>query len=148
MRVSTNQLQRLTIFTTVLTGGGIGTMYHLQQKKFAESDYHKMAVQKLEASPVALEFLGSPLKVHNIHLTDKSNRIDQHTAQLKIPVTGSKSGGYLYTSSIRNPHNRWILKQCTLKMREGEILDLLTPPAAGHTDTVGDATGLDISRWD
>lgn len=36
MRVSTSQLQQLTIFTTVLTGGGIGTMYYLQQSEYNE----------------------------------------------------------------------------------------------------------------
>ncbi|XP_031733052.1 uncharacterized protein coa1 isoform X1 [Anarrhichthys ocellatus] len=83
MRVSTTQLQQLTIFTTVLTGAGIGTMYYLLQKKFVESDYHRLALQKLEACPVAMESLGAPpLKVHNIHLTDRNNRIDQHTAQV------------------------------------------------------------------
>lgn len=136
MRVSTMHLQQLTIFTTVLTGGGIGTMYYLQQKTFCESDYHRLALQKLEACPAAMESLGAPpLKVHNIHLTDRDNRVDHHTAQLKIPVTGSKTGGYLYTSSIRDPNtNRWSLKQAVLKLREGQILNLLTasPPTQTH----------------
>ncbi|XP_076601063.1 cytochrome c oxidase assembly factor 1 homolog [Chaetodon auriga] len=136
MRVSTTQLQQLTIFTTVLTGGGIGTMYYLQQKKFIESDYHGLALQKLEACRAAMESLGAPpLKVHNIHLTDRNNCITQHTAQLKIPVTGSKTGGYLYTSSVRNPNtNRWSLKQAVLQIREGQTIDLLNhPPTAAQT---------------
>ncbi|XP_061549759.1 cytochrome c oxidase assembly factor 1 homolog isoform X7 [Phycodurus eques] len=84
MRVSTAKLQQLTIFTTLLTGGGIGTMYYLMQKKFAESDYHQVALQKLEACAVAMESLGAPpLKIHNIHLTDRHNRIDQQTAQVE-----------------------------------------------------------------
>ncbi|XP_073347156.1 cytochrome c oxidase assembly factor 1 homolog [Pagrus major] len=130
MRVSTSQLQQLTIFTTVLTGGGIGTMYYLQQKKFAQSDYHRLALQKLEACPVAMESLGAPpLKVYNIHLTDRHNCVDPHRAQIKIPVTGSKDGGYLYTSSIRDPDtNRWSLKQAVLKLREGQTIDLVNPP--------------------
>nr|XP_057930065.1 cytochrome c oxidase assembly factor 1 homolog isoform X1 [Doryrhamphus excisus]XP_057930075.1 cytochrome c oxidase assembly factor 1 homolog isoform X1 [Doryrhamphus excisus] len=104
MGVPTSKLQQLTIFTTLLTGGGVSTMYYLMQKKFAESDYHKLAVQKLQVCTVAMESLGAPpLKVHNIHLTDRHNQIDQQTAQIKIPVTGSKTGGYLYTSSVRDP---------------------------------------------
>ncbi|XP_072219682.1 cytochrome c oxidase assembly factor 1 homolog [Leuresthes tenuis] len=135
MRVSTSQLQKLTIFTTVLTGGGIGTMYCLLQKKFAESDYHRLAVQELEACPFAMESLGAPpLKVHNIHLTDRHNLVNQHTAQIKIPVTGSKTGGYLYTSSLREPDtHKWSLKQAVLKLREGQTIDLLNPPPSEHT---------------
>ncbi|XP_030581274.1 cytochrome c oxidase assembly factor 1 homolog [Archocentrus centrarchus] len=140
MRISTSHLQQLTIFTTILTGGGIGTMYCLLQKKFAESDYHRLALQELEACPLAMESLGAPpLKVHNIHLTDRYNRVDQHTAQIKIPVTGSKTGGILYTSSLIDPKtNRWNLKQAVLNLWEGQTIDLLNPPsaqthAAGHT---------------
>ncbi|XP_034744506.1 cytochrome c oxidase assembly factor 1 homolog isoform X1 [Etheostoma cragini] len=151
MRVSTSHLQQLTIFTTVLTGGGIGTMYYLQQKKFAGSDYHRLALQELEACPVAMESLGAPpLKVHNIHLSDRNNRIDQHTAQIKIPVTGSKTGGYLYTSSIRDPDtNRWSLKQAVLKLKEGQIIDLLNPPppAAAQAQATEHTQEEDMDHW-
>uniref|UniRef100_A0A3Q3XBM0 Cytochrome c oxidase assembly factor 1 homolog n=1 Tax=Mola mola TaxID=94237 RepID=A0A3Q3XBM0_MOLML len=131
MKVSTIHLQQLTIFTTMLTGGGIATMYYLQQKRFTESDYHRLALQKLKEYPIAMESLGRPLKVHNIHLTDRNNHIDEHMAQIKIPVTGSKSGGYLYTSSVRDPNNnKWILKQAVLKIRDNDTIDLLNPPPA------------------
>ncbi|XP_060940410.1 cytochrome c oxidase assembly factor 1 homolog isoform X2 [Limanda limanda] len=103
MRVSNSHLQQLAIFTTVLTGGGVGTMYYLLQQKFTGSDWHRMSMQKLEACPAAMESLGvPPLKVYNIHLTDRYNRVDQHTAQIKIHVAGSKTGGCLYTSSVRD----------------------------------------------
>ncbi|KAL7386852.1 hypothetical protein ABVT39_014853 [Epinephelus coioides] len=149
MRVSTSQLQQLTIFTTVLTGAGIGTMYYLMQKKFVESDYHRLALQKLEACSVAMESLGAPpLKVHNIHLTDRNNRIDQRTAQIKIPVTGSLTGGYLYTSSIRDTDtNRWSLKQAVLKLKEGQIIDLLNPPPPAAAQTQDTVEGLDTGHW-
>ncbi|XP_019724862.1 cytochrome c oxidase assembly factor 1 homolog isoform X2 [Hippocampus comes] len=131
MRVSTIKLQQLTIFTTLFTGGGIGTMYYLMQKKFAESDYHKLALQKLESCPIAMENLGAPpLKIHNIHLTDRENRIDQQTAQVKIPVTGSKASGYLYTSSIRDPiTNRWSVKLAVLRLKEGQTINVMNPPS-------------------
>lgn len=55
----------------------------IQLEKFAASDYHRLALQKLEACPDAMESLGAPpLKVYNIHLTDRKNRIDQSTAQV------------------------------------------------------------------
>ncbi|XP_077954878.1 uncharacterized protein coa1 isoform X2 [Gasterosteus aculeatus] len=92
MRVSTSHLQQLTIFTTLLTGGGIGTMYYLLQKKFAESDYHRLALEKLEACPFAMDSLGAPpLKVHNIHLTDRDNRINHHTAQVESESGSSEA---------------------------------------------------------
>ncbi|XP_074508287.1 cytochrome c oxidase assembly factor 1 homolog isoform X1 [Sebastes fasciatus] len=151
MRVSTSQLQQLAIFTTLLTGGGIGTMYYLLQKKFAASDYHRLALQKLEACPDAMESLGAPpLKVYNIHLTDRKNRIDQSTAQIKIPVTGSETGGYLYTSSIRDPDtNRWSLKLAVLQLREGRTIDLLNPPSppGAPTQATEYTEGLDTGLW-
>lgn len=151
MRVSTSHLQQLTIFTTVLTGGGITTMYCLMQNKFAESDYHKLAVQELKSCPLAMESLGAPpLKVHNIHLTDRDNRIDQRSAQLKIPVTGSKTGGYLYTSSFRDSNtNRWTLKQAVLQLREGQIINLLSPPQGATPASSEELTEReDVGRWD
>ncbi|XP_034039059.1 cytochrome c oxidase assembly factor 1 homolog [Thalassophryne amazonica] len=136
MGVSTSKLQQLTIFTTVFTGVGTGTMYYLMQKRFTQSDYHILAVQKLEACPDAMESLGAPpLKVHNIHLTDRLNRIDQHKAQIKIPVSGSKTGGYLYTTSLRDcDTSRWCLQHAVLQLREGRIIDLMKHQTAEQTD--------------
>ncbi|KAJ0059281.1 hypothetical protein NL108_012698 [Boleophthalmus pectinirostris] len=147
MRISTKKLQELAIFTTVVTGGGVGVMYYLMQKKFAASEYHQLAVQKLEACSVAMESLGAPpLKVYNLRLTDKQNYIDQHWAQIKIPVKGSKTGGYLYTSSHRDEReNRWRLKQAVLKLREGDTIDLLNPP---RTETVTTQEVLDTGEWE
>ncbi|XP_076018410.1 cytochrome c oxidase assembly factor 1 homolog [Genypterus blacodes] len=139
MRVSTSKLQQLAIYTTVLTGGGVGTMYYLIQKGFADSDYHKLALQKLETCPLAMDSLGAPpLKVHNIHLSDKFNRVDQYTAQMKIPVTGSKSGGYLFTASIRDALTKqWSLKQAVLQLKDGHPVDLLNPLTSSETQNEG-----------
>ncbi|XP_061696408.1 cytochrome c oxidase assembly factor 1 homolog isoform X4 [Syngnathoides biaculeatus] len=125
MRVPTIKLQQLTIFSTLLTGGGISTMYYLIQK------YHKLALEKLEGCALAMDSLGAPpLKIHNIHLHDRDNRIDQRTAQVKIPLTGSRTGGYLYTSSIRDPDtNRWSVKTAVLRLKEGETINLMNPPS-------------------
>ncbi|XP_061784693.1 cytochrome c oxidase assembly factor 1 homolog isoform X1 [Nerophis lumbriciformis] len=138
MRIPTNKLQQLAIFTTLVTGGAVSTMYYLMQKKFAESDYHKLAVQKLEACTVAMESLGAPpLKVHNIRLTDRDNRVDHHTAQMKIPVSGSRTGGYLYTTSSWEPgNNRWRVKMAVLRLKEGDIMDLTSTHTDDHVNGV------------
>lgn len=139
MRVSTSQLQQLTIFTTVLTGGGVATMYYLQQKTFSESDYHRLAVEKLQSCTEALDLLGAPpLKVHNIRLTDRNNHVDQHAAQIKIPVAGSRSSGHVFASSLRDPQtNTWDLKHAVLRLLDGQMIDLLNPPSV-NLDTRGE----------
>ncbi|KAF6714596.1 Cytochrome c oxidase assembly factor 1-like [Oryzias melastigma] len=149
MRVPIHHLQKLTIFTTILTGGGVGTMYYLMQKNFAGCEYHRLAVRQLEACPVAMESLGAPpLRVHNIHLTDRYNRVDHQAAQIKIPVTGSKTGGYLYTCSVREPHtNTWRLKQAELHLREGSVIDLLKTPPATHMQPEDATLEEDMDKW-
>ncbi|XP_029381095.1 cytochrome c oxidase assembly factor 1 homolog [Echeneis naucrates] len=150
MRVSTHHLQQLAIFTTLLTGGSVGTMYYLMQKKFSESDYHRLALQKLKACPVAMETLGAPpLKVHNIHLSDRHNHFNQDSAQMKIPVTGSNTGGYLYIYSARDPDTkRWGLEQAVLRVREGQTINLLTPllPAGTQIQTLEHTKDMDYGH--
>uniref|UniRef100_A0A672HQ75 Uncharacterized protein n=1 Tax=Salarias fasciatus TaxID=181472 RepID=A0A672HQ75_SALFA len=65
---------------------------HVRSDKFAESDYHKLAVWELESCPLAMESLGFVLSPPLFFIM----------LQLKIPVTGSKTGGYLYTTSFRD----------------------------------------------
>lgn len=54
---------------------------------FSRSDYHRLAVDKLQSCPEALDLLGAPpLKVHFIRLTDRHNQVDQHSAQVRTLV--------------------------------------------------------------
>ncbi|KAI7809932.1 cytochrome c oxidase assembly factor 1 homolog [Triplophysa rosa] len=126
MSRSTSLLQQMTIFITVVTGGGCAMMYYLMQKNFAKSEYYRLALEELNNHSTAMASLGAPpLKIHNIHLSDRHNRMDHNSAQLKIPVTGSNTGGYLYTSSTRDTlMNRWHLQQVLLKLRDGETIEI------------------------
>ncbi|XP_056600042.1 cytochrome c oxidase assembly factor 1 homolog [Triplophysa dalaica] len=126
MSRSTSLLQQMTIFITVVTGGGCAMMYYLMQKNFGKSEYYRLALEELNNNSTAMASLGAPpLKIHNIHLSDRHNRMDHNSAQLKIPVTGSNTGGYLYTSSTRDTlMNRWHLQQVLLKLREGETIEI------------------------
>lgn len=133
MPVSVKSLQQMAIFVTVFTGGGCSMMYYLMQKNFARSEYYRLALECLTDHPVAMERLGAPpLKAHNIRLTDRHNHIDHTRAQIKIPVTGSKTGGYLYTSSSKNnPSNRWQLQEAVLQLRDGRRIDVLASGGEG-----------------
>ncbi|XP_036375244.1 cytochrome c oxidase assembly factor 1 homolog [Megalops cyprinoides] len=127
MPASIQSLQQMAIFVTVVTGGGCSMMYYLMQKNFARSEHYRSALEHLSGHSGAMESLGAPpLKVHNIHLTDRYNRMDQSSAQLKIPVTGSKTGGYLYTSSNKDHLiNRWCLQEVILQLKDGQRIDIL-----------------------
>ncbi|XP_051555080.1 cytochrome c oxidase assembly factor 1 homolog [Myxocyprinus asiaticus] len=126
MSRSTSLLQQMTLFVTIVTGGGCAMMYYLMQKNFAKSEYYRLALEQLNSNSTAMASLGAPpLKIHNIHLSDRHNRMDHSIAQVKIPVTGSKTGGYLYTTSTRDTlMNRWHLQHVFLKLRDGETIEI------------------------
>ncbi|XP_078544317.1 cytochrome c oxidase assembly factor 1 homolog isoform X2 [Lissotriton helveticus] len=129
MPASIKGLQQMAIYLGVVSGGGSALMYYYMQKNFARKEYYLSAIDQLGTNSKALEALGAPpLKVHNIRLTDSNNRIDKSTARMKIPVSGTKSGGYLYTSSVRDiSHSRWCLQEVVLHLNDGQRIPVYLP---------------------
>ncbi|XP_043937383.1 cytochrome c oxidase assembly factor 1 homolog [Protopterus annectens] len=126
MPVSVRALQQMAIYLGIMTGGGCAVMYYLMQKNFARSEYYRLAMEQLNSHHIALERLGAPpIKAHNIRFTDRSNRIDKSVAQIKIPVSGAKSAGYLYTSSVRDAVlSRWCLQEVVLQLKDGQRIHI------------------------
>ncbi|XP_073095185.1 cytochrome c oxidase assembly factor 1 homolog isoform X1 [Manis javanica] len=114
-------LSRLILFSGVMAGGSWALIYYLIQKTFSRASYYQLGLEQLHSHPEALEALGCPLSVHFLQLTDKHNFVDIADAQLKIPVSGSKSEGHLYVSSYRSgPFKRWYLQEVFLELRDGQ----------------------------
>lgn len=54
-------------------------------ENFAKSEYYRSAVEQLNNHSTAMANLGAPpLKIHNIHLTDRYNRVDHTIAQVSL----------------------------------------------------------------
>ncbi|NXC01389.1 COA1 factor, partial [Orthonyx spaldingii] len=94
---------------------------------FARTQYYQQALEQLNSNPDALE--APPLKVYNICLTDGSNRVDTEQAQIKLPVSGTKSAGYLCINLEMDLSRQcWCLQDVSLKLQDGQNIPIYHSP--------------------
>ncbi|XP_063778534.1 cytochrome c oxidase assembly factor 1 homolog isoform X2 [Pseudophryne corroboree] len=138
MPVPLRNLQQMALYLGVVSGGGCAMMYYLIQKSFASKEYYLAALEKLESQSKVLEMIGAPpLKVHYLRLLDKYNHVDQSTAQIKIPVSGTILAGYLYTTAVRDSYNRrWNLQDVILKLNNGYSVPIYHSSVSGEKEEI------------
>ncbi|XP_039091601.1 LOW QUALITY PROTEIN: cytochrome c oxidase assembly factor 1 homolog [Hyaena hyaena] len=123
--------QILTLCTLLLE-----SLKWTRQEAFSGASSYQLALEQLHSRPEASAALGPPLSVHCLQLTDQYNFVDIAEAQLKIPVSGSKSEGHLYVSSSRDaPFQRWHLQEVFLELKDGRQIALFK--ASGDTGDGG-----------
>ncbi|NXO97868.1 COA1 factor, partial [Certhia brachydactyla] len=110
MPASLRKLQQMAVFMGLFSGGGCIVMYNLMQIK---SWCWCGSLEKMSFS------LGAPTpKVHNVHLTDVSNRVDTERAWIKLLVSGTS---YLHINSeMDHSCQCWCLQDVTLKLQDGQ----------------------------
>ncbi|XP_077078443.1 uncharacterized protein coa1 isoform X1 [Siphateles boraxobius] len=136
MSGSTGLLQQMTIFITVVTGGGCAMMYYLMQKNFAKAEYYRQAIEQLNNNSTAMASLGAPpLKIHNIHLSDRHNRMDHSSAQVSSIIslrnTHSTYSSLYKSFSAEDPSDRvkdWRLSLHNVHQRHSH--EQMAPPAS------------------
>ncbi|XP_075068628.1 cytochrome c oxidase assembly factor 1 homolog [Mixophyes fleayi] len=136
MPVPLRNLQQMALYLGVVSGGGCAMMYYLIQKSFASKEYYLAALEKLESESKVLDMIGAPpLKVHYLRLLDKYNHVDQSTAQIKIPVSGTILAGYLYTTAVKDHFNkRWNLQDVILKLNNGHSVPIYNSSMPGEKE--------------
>ncbi|XP_015209908.1 cytochrome c oxidase assembly factor 1 homolog isoform X2 [Lepisosteus oculatus] len=102
-------------------------------------------MDQLRTHESAMGSLGAPpLQAHSIRLTDRHNRVDKVSAKIKIPVSGTKSSGYLYTSSTKDTFlNKWCLQEAVLHLHNGQRIAVFETEKAepGDMDFENPSTG-------
>jgi hypothetical protein len=112
----------LVIWIGVLTlfGGGIGGVIY----GFKHSAAYEMAVAKLQADPVAVNILGSPISTGmpfgGISVNGSSGKAD-----LSFSATGPKAAGVVFVEAVKK-NGAWSITRLALKLNDsGKVIDLV-----------------------
>ncbi|XP_020614941.1 uncharacterized protein LOC110053094 isoform X2 [Orbicella faveolata] len=117
--VSADFFKKAAICGAAVSVIGAAFFHHRIQVKIASQDYYKKSVQALKNHQLATETIGKPLRIPYINLARKDIKIDHKTAQIVIPVRGSKTKGNLFSFATRTEDKGWSLERVELDVDHG-----------------------------
>jgi hypothetical protein len=108
------------IAVLALFGGAIGGVVY----GFKHSAAYEMAVAKLQADPVAVNILGSPISTGmpfgGISVNGSSGK-----AELSFSATGPKAAGVVFVEAVKK-NGAWAITRLVLKLNDsGKVIDLV-----------------------
>jgi hypothetical protein len=110
----------LWIGMLVLVGGAMGGAFYA----FKHSTAYEMSVAKLQASPIAVNILGSPISTGfpfgNISVNGADGK-----AELSFSATGPKAAGVVLVEAVKK-NGVWSITRLALKLNDsGNVIDLV-----------------------
>jgi hypothetical protein len=103
-----------------LFGGAIGGVIY----GFKHSATYEMAVAKLQADPVAVNILGSPIST-SMPFGGISVNGSTGKAELSFSATGPKAAGVVFVEAVKK-NGAWAITRLALKLNEsGKVIDLV-----------------------
>ncbi|XP_064646811.1 uncharacterized protein LOC135499786 [Lineus longissimus] len=123
--VRTRTLQFAAMYGGVIVlGTGIGLMEKIQYD-MRKTDYYQKSLRILHGYKAAMDLLGEPLSAKRLNLAGRGpNKVDRvkGTAELLIPVKGSKDSGSLYAWATRikpvdqDKDDSWQIDKCEIEI--------------------------------
>jgi Cytochrome oxidase complex assembly protein 1 len=111
----------------VLIGGAMGGVFY----GFRHSVPYEMSVAKLQANPIAMNILGSPISTGfpfgNISVNGADGRAD-----LSFSATGPKAAGVVFVAAVKKD-GVWSITRLALKLNESDSVIELVGGARGDT---------------
>jgi hypothetical protein len=103
-----------------LVGAGAGGVIY----GFKNSAAYEMAVAKLQASPIAVNILGSPIST-GMPFGAISVNGASGTAELSFSATGPKAAGVVFVEAVKK-NGVWSITRLALKLNDsGSVIDLV-----------------------
>lgn len=70
-------------YNSVIAATTLNTAVSTHAENFSQAEYYRLALEQLNGHSTAMASLGAPpLKVYNLHLSDRYNRMDHARAQV------------------------------------------------------------------
>ena len=137
--VSNKVLGKIALATGVITVG-VANFFRWQiESNIKQSQYFRLALERLSANESAVAFLGKPVRTGSLDLANTDHNFsDGLCAQFHVPVRGSQSSGTMFFRASRNPpiQPEWQLNYLELVDKSATKKLVIHQSLPSHSDTL------------